>query len=88
MMRKFWITITKDEEFQTMFRLSMLPFRCRKAPATTRTLTFVSKRRFHSERDAILEARRLFGHVMTFKRRSEAGPFEASFNLNATDLST
>jgi hypothetical protein len=68
MTRKFWIAIIKDEEFETQFRLSMLPFRYRKAPATKRKLAFVSQRRFASERDAIREARTVFGHILIWKK--------------------
>ncbi len=85
MTRKFWITITKDEEFETRFHLSMLPFRYRTAPATMRKLAFVSQRSFGSERDAIKEARAVFGNILRWKR-SGVDTLRASFELNATEL--
>ena len=86
MTRKFWITIAKDEDFDTRFRISLLPLRYRKAPATMRKLAFVSQRSFGSERDAIEEARAVFGNILTWKR-NRPDQLRASFNLNATDLS-
>ena len=63
MTRKFWITIAKDEDLDTRFRISLLPFRYRKAPATMSKLAFVSERSFASERDAIERARAVFGNI-------------------------
>jgi hypothetical protein len=84
--RKFWIAIAKDEDYLTRFRISLLPFRYRKTPATMRQLSFLSQRSFGSERDAIKEARALFGNILIWKR-NRAGQLQASFNLSATDLS-
>jgi hypothetical protein len=86
MTRKFWIEIAKDEDSETLFRISLLPFRYRKAPGTMRKLAFVSQRSFGSERDAIREARAVFGNILTWKKRG-ADKLRASFNLNATELS-
>jgi hypothetical protein len=86
MTRKFWITITKDEELENRFRISVLPFRYRKAPATMRKLAFVSQRSFGSKRDAIKEARAVFGNILIWKE-SGVDTLRASFNLNATELS-
>ncbi len=83
--RKYWITITKDEEFETRFHISLLPFRYRKAPATMMKLAFVSQRSFDSERDAITAARSLFGNIMNFQRKGDQ--WCAAFNLDASDLS-
>jgi hypothetical protein len=86
MTRKFRVTIAEDEGIATRFRISLLPFRYRKAPATMRKLAFVSQRSFGSERDAIREARGLFGNVLKWER-NRANHLCASFSLNATDLS-
>jgi hypothetical protein len=85
MTRKFWITIDNDKDFDTRFRISLLPYRYRKAPKTKNKLSFIAYRTFGSERDAIKEARALFGNVMIF-RRDKAGRYPASFTLNAADI--
>jgi hypothetical protein len=84
MTRKYRITIIEDEEFENRFRLSLLPFRHRKAP-TVGKLAFVSKRLFNSEYAATKQARSTFGIIFVFKR-NRAGQLESSFNLNAADL--
>jgi len=82
MTRKFWITIDNDEDFETRFRIALLPYRYRKAPKTKNKLSFISYRSFGLERDAIKEARALFGNVMVF-RRDKAGRYRASFTFTA-----
>jgi hypothetical protein len=85
MTRKFWITIDNDKDFDTRFRISLLPYRYRKAPKTKNKLSFISYRTFGSERDAIKEARALSGNVMIL-RQDKAGRSRASFTLNAADI--
>jgi len=85
MTRKFWILIIKDEEFETRFRISLLPFRYRKAPMTMRKLAFVSQRLFGSEKDAVRSARAAFGHILKWER-DRTGHLQASFNLKATQI--
>jgi len=87
MTRKFWIEIIKDEEFDTRFRIALRPFRYRSAPATMRKLDFASQRSFGSERDAIRQARSVFGNILTWKR-TKSDQLRASFILEATDLSS
>jgi hypothetical protein len=84
MTRKFWVTIAKDDNLETRFRISLLPFRYRKAPMTMRKLAFISQRSFGSEREAIRAARGLFGNILKWER-NRTNQFCASFNLNATD---
>lgn len=87
MTRKFWIRIDNDQDLDARFRISMLPYRYRKAPKTKNKLSFLSHRTFGSESDTIHEARRLFGNVMSF-RRDKAGRYGASLTLSATDISS
>ena len=68
MTRNFWIAIVPDEDLETRWRISLLPYRYRKAPKTKRKLAFVSERSFASERDAIVEARTVFGNVLVWER--------------------
>ena len=68
MTRKYWITIAKDQDLETRFRITLRPFRYRKTPSTKRAMTFVSQRSFATQRNAVHEARRLFGTVMIFKK--------------------
>jgi hypothetical protein len=86
MTRKFWITIDNDEDLETRFRIALLPYGYCIAPKTKSKLSFISHRSFGLERDAIKEARALFGNVMVF-RRDKAGRYRASFTLNASDIS-
>ena len=84
MTRKYSITIAKDQDPDTQFRITLSPYRYGKAPRTKRAMTFVSQRSFSTERDAVRDARRLFGMVMIFKKDRQ-DRLRASFTLNTAD---